>query len=237
MDEKCDRGPTFMSKKIVNILCEGQSEQQFALKVLRPYFLSCDIVIKATLLTTNRKLNAQGGIINYAQVERDLNHLIRSCHDTEYETHYFSTMFDLYALPSDFPGINNGNVNPYTYVEVIEVALGKCFHSHRFVPYIELHEFEALVLCNLPKLKEEYILASERIDALDTQWRKDYENPELVNSSVETAPSKRIIKALKGLYNYNKPRMAVEATKAMGIDELRKQCPHFDEWLSKIESL
>ncbi len=224
-----------MSKRILNILCEGQSEQTFALKVLKSYLLPKDIIVKTNLLITNHKLNAQGGIINYHQVKRDLRNMMLAAKDTSYEKNFFTTMFDLYALPSDFPGFSGTQTEPYTRVADIEEAFGADINYFRFIPYIELHEFETLVLCNLQKVGQTYPNAKKQINELDEQWRKETRgNVELVNSSRETAPSKRLIKALEGYYNYDKKLMAVNATKDIGIDALRAQCKHFNQWIEKI---
>lgn len=224
-----------MSKRIINILCEGQSEQEFALKVLKPYLLPHDIIVRANLLITNRKLHAQGGIIDYQQVKRDLHNMMRSVKETDYEKNFFTTMFDLYALPSDFPGYVDCNVDPYVRVQIIEQALGDDIHCYRFIPYIELHEFETLVLCNIPKVSQTYPNAQKQLEELDVNWRKETGgNVELVNSSRETAPSKRLIKAVERHYNYDKKLMAVVATKDIGIDALRTQCSHFNQWIDKL---
>lgn len=224
-----------MSKRIINILCEGQSEQEFALKVLKPYLMPYDIIVRANLLITNRKLHARGGIIDYQQVKRDLHYMMRSARDTEYEKNYFTTMFDLYALPSDFPGYAQAPAEPYSKVKTIEDELGKDIDCYRFIPYIELHEFETLVLCNMPKVIQTYPNAQKPLSDLDSKWKNEtIGNAELVNMSRETAPSKRLIKALDGHYNYDKKLMAVVATKDMGIDALRAQCYHFNQWIEKI---
>ena len=112
-----------MTKRILNILCEGQSEQAFALKVLRPYLMPNEIIVRANLLITNRKLNAQGGMISFQQVKRDLHNMMSASHDTPYEKHFFTTMFDLYELPPDFPGFPQMPMEPYTRVKSIEEVL------------------------------------------------------------------------------------------------------------------
>lgn len=227
-----------MNKKIINILCEGQSEQVFALKVLKPFFLPYNIIVRANLLVTNRKLNAHGGIINYQQVKRDLHNMMCSTKDTLYEKNFYTSMFDLYALPQDFPGNTNSQLDPYSRVKMIEDSFGLDINNYCFVPYIELHEFETLVLCNLSKVGQIYPNAQKQINALDKQWRKETnENAELVNSSCDTAPSKRLIKAVSGYYNYDKKFIAVEATKDIGIESLRLQCRHFNQWIEKILNL
>lgn len=224
--------------KILHILCEGQSEQAFVAKVLRPYLLPYNIIARPTLLVTNRKLDTRGGMISYEQVKRDLRNLILSAKDTVYEKHFFTTMFDLYALPYDFPGFRTDDTDCYGVVRDIETGFAADMGCAHFIPYIELHEFEALVLCNLEALKVEYPLASKNIDKLNTEWRKQYQNQaELVNTHWESSPSRRICKALVNMYHYNKPKMAVIATSAKGIDSLRTDCPHFNQWIEKLTLL
>ena len=59
-------------------------------------------------------------------------------------------MFDLYALPADFPGYAEARreVDPYGKVRILEDALGNDIADRRFIPYIQLHEFEALILAD-----------------------------------------------------------------------------------------
>ena len=197
-----------------------------------------EIIVRANLLITNRKLNAQGGMISFQQVKRDLHNMMSASHDTPYEKHFFTTMFDLYELPPDFPGFPQMPMEPYTRVKSIEEAFGAVINHYRFVPYIELNEFETLVLCNLPKVGQIYPNAQKQINELDKQWREETGgNVELVNSSREFAPSKRLIKAVEGYYNYDKRLMAVAATQDIGIEALRKQCEHFNQWIEAIISI
>jgi len=223
---------------ILNILCEGQSEQQFVAKVLRPYLLPHNIVAKPTLLITNRRLDARGGMIDYNQVKRDLGNLIKTSRDTEYEKHFFTTMFDLYALPEDFPGAAIRQLNCYAKVDNIEKAFGQDVNFYRFIPYIELHEFETLVLCNIKRVITEYPLSKVQLEELDSTWRKECDdNAELVNTSYDTAPSKRLIKAVGKHYHYNKTRMASVVTSDKGVDALRIGCRHFNQWIETILNL
>lgn len=73
-----------------------------------------------------------------------------------------------------------------------------------------------------------------------TQDLQKIGNPELVNNSPETAPSKRIIKVVEGdkkmRYSYNKPKTGRYVTKTIGIDALRSKCRHFNEWIEKLIS-
>lgn len=64
------------------------------------------------------------------------------------------------------------------------------------------------------------------------------DNPELINDNPATAPSKRIIKAIEGekktRYNYDKPKAGKFEAQKVGMETLRSQCPHFNEWVEKL---
>ena len=147
--------------------------------------------------------------------------------------------FPLYALPDDFPGYEAAKAigEPYARVAALETAFAEAINDSRFIPYIQLHEFEALLFCGIDYLAKRYPGCEKRCE----QLKKDLEktsNPELINNSPETAPSKRIIKAIEGdkkqHYNYNKPATGKDVTKSVGMDELRARCSHFNEWIEKL---
>jgi len=48
-------------------------------------------------------------MISYERAKNDLLLWIKQHSTKTYETHYFTTMFDLYALPDDFPGFAAAN--------------------------------------------------------------------------------------------------------------------------------
>lgn len=221
--------------KVINILCEGQTEQRFALKVLKPYLLPYDIVVRTELLSDHNGKNAGGGIISYEKTRRDIDLMIKSKRDSSFEKHFFTTMVDLYALPSDFPGIANRPQDVYLWVQNIEQAMAIDVNHFRFIPYIELHEFETLVLCNPAKLKDEYPLSAKSIEKMDVQWHREVGNkPELVNTRLVTSPSHRIINALQEHYQYDKVKSGTSVTSDIGIDSLRTICKHFDEWIQRL---
>ena len=221
----------------LHILCEGQTELRFASKVLATYLVVKGIIVLPQLLITSRKKNARGGILSYQQAKRDLTFMIRGAQDNEQEVHYFTSMFDLYALPDDFPGfIESSGLRNYSQVTKLEEAFWKDVNYYKFIPYIQLHEFEALVLCDIDGLKDSYPNASDKLAKLKDEVTTMYgDNMELVDNSVETAPSKRIIKALKDEYHYDKSKSGTEITDKIGIDVLRGKCKHFNDWLTTLE--
>ena len=90
-------------------------------------------------------------MLSYAQAVTDLELLRKMKMDGEYERHVFTTMFDLYALPDDFPGYEAAKAigEPYARVAALETAFAEAINDSRFIPYIQLHEFE---LCSFAVL-------------------------------------------------------------------------------------
>ena len=58
-------------------------------------------------------------------------------------------------------------------------------------------------------------------------------NPEKVNDSVETAPSKRLEKST----NYRKTTHGPNIAEQIGLAKMRDMCSGFDDWLTKLERL
>lgn len=230
-----------MNTNILNILCEGQTEEKFVKDVLKPYFFSQGLVIKSRLLVTSKNKEAKGGLLSYTQAKNDLLLWMKEVKHRGSETHFFTTMFDFYALPDDFPNkIQSESIaDPYLRIANVEKAFSQDIGNDRFIPYIQLHEFEALMFCDITKLAIEYPRCSKEIEGLENILAKYNGNPELINNSPETAPSKRIIAAIEGKhkYNYNKPRSGAVVTAAIGLPILMQSCRHFREWIEIIQSI
>lgn len=229
-----------MSDKIVHVLCEGQTEQGFVDEVLKPYVMTKGISsVKSILVTTNKKKNVRGGQVSYRHALNDLSIMLKSNDDGENERHVFTTMFDLYALPDDFPGYSQFHSvqDKYTKVTSFEKAFSEAVGSKRFVPYIQLHEYEALVFCGLDYLLQMYAGCEKGIEKLKADLSRAG-NPELVNDGPDTAPSKRIIKAIEGnrriSFHYDKPKAGKFVAQKVGMEGLRKQCSHFNEWIERL---
>lgn len=144
-------------------------------------------------------------------------------------------MFDLYALPNDFPKFEEAQkyTNPYKKVEFLENAFKDDINDSRFLPYIQLHEFEALILSKPQELQYEYFEHDDSIKQL-VELLKEKGNAELINDKPETAPSKRIIKLIP---EYDKVNVGAAIADIIGIDWLKKNCKHFNDWLDKIKDI
>ena len=179
----------------------------------------------------------RGGVTRYEPFKRGLLSLIKQ-HDRPGVT--ISTMIDLYALPDDFPGWDEAEVlraNPASRVVRLEQGLAADINPDptRFLPYIQLHEYEALLFVDPSKMEPFY---SEHPDAL-TELQKiadTYPNPELIDDGKQTAPSKRIIAHLPD-YEDAKPVVGPQVAERIGLGALRAKCPHFDEWVKSLEQL
>src|SRR5262249_34587243 len=117
-------------------------------------------------------------------------------------------------------------------IAVLETAFQTEMRDLRFFPYIQLHEFEALLYCDLSQLQLRIPNSETAIGALS----EDVAGlaPEEINEGATTAPSKRIIRHLP-IYERTKVRIGAPAAAAIGLPALRERCPHFDSWVRGLE--
>ena len=219
----------------LNITTEGPTELRFVKDVLskhlQPYNIFCD----HRSVLTSKEYHKRGGMTNYAKAKKDIQQWMNSENSSDTR---FSTMFDYYALPNDFPGYSDAQklANPYDKVKCIEEAFAKDIDDNRFIPYIQLHEFEALLFSDLDVLLLEYEGKNKEIDNLKTILSQSphENNPELINDKKETSPSHRIIAQIP---EYQKVSSGSLIADLISIDVLRSKCSHFNEWLTKLEKL
>ena len=215
------------------ITVEGQSERRFAEDVLRPHFISYYIEVKARVVLTNRKLGKRGGIMDYEKIRGDLCRLMSEDRHPEAR---FTTMIDLYALPKEFPGWTEAQKQsvPQGRVTVLENALKADFEDRRFLPYIQLHEFETLLYCDLSQLQQR--IAGSQVGLSKLTKEVAALEPEDINEGATTAPSKRLIHHVP-IYETSKVRVGAPAAAAIGLPTLRNKCPHFARWITDLEAL
>lgn len=219
--------------KRVLMLVEGQTEERFIKDCLNPTMLDKDICIIPTILTTKRIKDGttfKGGVLKYAHVKRDLKNLLNDSNAC-----CITTMFDLYGLPDDFPGkkLYTDRKGCEHNIAAIEKAFADDINDDRFYPYIQLHEFEALlfskpdVLCKIFPHPENAICKFVAI-------KNSFVSPEEINNGPTTCPSKRIIDVYP---DYRKVLHGTIVAKRIGLLTMRSECAHFSEWLEHIESL
>jgi len=216
------------------VLVEGQTEQEFVDKVLGPHLHAHSVWVHSLIVETSR--DAQGvkrrGGGRWKQWGRDLRRVAMQQNGPDVR---LSTMFDLYGLPDDYPGLaeHSSVMDTVRRAELLEACMAAEVDDHRLVPYLQRHEFEALVLASLDPL--ERILAEEdRIGLKSLATVVAASSPENVNDGPTTAPSKRLKQAIPSYRKTLHGPLAVEAT---GLETLRKACPRFGAWVSKLEAL
>src|ERR1041384_1857485 len=101
------------------IVGEGQTEETFIRDVIAPYMASRDVMVQPRLIPTS-KHGTKGGALKRERVLTYLRNTLRERADT-----YVTTFFDLYGLPTDFPGraSSSGIADPITRAQAIENEL------------------------------------------------------------------------------------------------------------------
>lgn len=216
------------------VLVEGPTEEAFVNDVLGPH-LGPSVTTIPIIVTSRRERSGKkrkgGG--HWKHWGKDLRTLTRGNPGDDVR---FTTLFDLYGLPSDFPEIERHAHEKNTLLRAIalEKAMADVVGDWRLIPYLQRHEFEALVLASLDKLS----------DLLDPQDREGlvrlrdelrrFSGPEDVNDGEDTAPSKRLEAAIPSYEKITHGPLAIEAT---GLAAIRERCPRFDSWLRRLEAL
>lgn len=223
----------------LHILVEGQTEEDFVGSLLGPHLYEIGYrSVSSRLMGKQRARRQRGGVRPWPEAWRDIINHLRE--DTGI---VISTFVDYYGMPSEGPGSWPGRADANRVQESLKAdcveygmladmanELGSSFNPDRFVPYVMMHEFEAMLFSDC----EAFALAIGRADLVGIfqQVRDSFDTPEEINDSPETAPSKRIATLLPG---YQKPLLGVIAASEIGLPKIRAECLHFGKWLSLLE--
>lgn len=213
--------------KRVLILAEGQTEEAFIKVVLAPHLWGFGIATTPKIITTKRPADAphqKGGGSSFGKIEYDLRKLL-----SDTNVILVTTMLDYYGFPTDFPApAMTANQSCFEKVKRYEEAFKAKVNNSKFLPFLMLHEFEALLFTEPEKLAQ--LFPEKDQTAYLQKIRKEHATPE----EIDTAPSKRIQKLLPG---YRKSQHGIIAARNIGLEAMRLACPHFNEWLTKLEQL
>lgn len=220
----------------LHITTEGETELNFVKDVLAEHLMINSGIhadARSVLTSKDKRFNREnrGGLSTYQKAKNDI---ITWMKEDNHPECYFTTMFDFYRLPNDFPGYSQVMrlSDPYEKVHCLEKHFQDDIHAYNFIPYIQLHEFEALIFADPAKLDWEYLEHDKQISSLKAM--SDGKNPELINSGDETSPSKRILHLIP---EYDKATAGVSVVKHIGMETLLNRCRHFSEWVNKLLSL
>lgn len=217
-------------KRLV-VVVEGETEESFINNILAPYFHSLGIYNSIQCFKTK---HSNGGVSKYSYIKDDI---VRTIYESDV---IVTTLFDFYRLPSDFPGFKQGSLLPHdSWVEVIESETKKDIENTQgrsfdnFIPYIQLHEFEALVFSSIDGIDALFERSEFRYHELQ-KVINDYPNPEDINNGANTAPSVRLKQLIPG---YDKVVDGVNVIKEIGIETVLSKCPRFNAWIEKLKDV
>ena len=222
------------------VICKGQTEETFVNEALASHLYSKGwSSVSARIMGNARQRSRRGGIKGWPPVRNEI--ALRLQQDTGC---YITTLVDYYALPKSgtkqWPGRLKAEQRHYAErAQVIEEAILSDFSKtvppsavSRFIPFILIHEFEAL--CFADSLAFCKAIGRSDIAGEMIEIRSQFESPEEINDSPETAPSKRIIDLHP---SYQKPIEGNVGILEIGLEKLREECSQFSEWIRRLEEI
>ncbi len=193
----------------VGISVEGLTEERFIKIVLTPYLRQKNIHITPV---------SMNGKVNVARVKHELTRLI---HNFDCVT----TLYDFYGFQRKQAGETKQSLEARILDSLPASLQRKC------IPYIQMYEFEGLLFASPEAMAIE--LQQEDIEPWAEKILRQFQNnPELINDSPQTAPSKR----LADKTSYRKTVHGPNIMQEIGLETLRKKCVGFNEWLAKLEA-
>jgi hypothetical protein len=223
--------------KRLYLTVEGQTEAAFAMGVLQGHLATFNVFLyrpRFTGLHSRRRGRIPaGGLLNtFVHTLHDIRTWLKEDQSPDAR---FSMMVDLYHLPHDFPGYDDGMAKPtgWEQAEALEQSLREEIGDPRFIAYLQVHEFEALVLTDPARIEGLYPARAAGLGALCEECRT-YQSPEQINHGHHSHPKARVrLRIPEYDENVAGPLLAEE----IGLVRLRTACPHFGQWLTSLEQL
>jgi hypothetical protein len=238
------RWTTLMQKRVY-VVVEGKTESIFVAKVLSPYFAQ-RTDSKLMLYPTQNETSSgyKGGVVSYKKLIDNISTLSKLD-----SSGYITTFIDYYGLSAtNFPHyteVSKKVVDVYEKVARFEKQIGldvQDICGQRFIPYIQLHEFEALYFADYERfLKIDPMWNETHTSAITAILHKANYQPELINDNPDTAPSKRLQNKLcyskvhhSGIFaSYLEHNNSIN----LAVEKMSETCPHFNQWLEKLLKL
>ncbi len=215
--------------KRVLILVEGQTEETFVREVLNPCVRERGLFLQVSIITTKRNpagRDCKGGYVPYGRMKREIGLLLSDSNAVA-----VTTMIDYYSLPEDFPGrAELQGRTCYERVDHLERMFSQDVDSPRFIPYISLHEFEALLFSSPAEIAA--VFPGMNLEESLRGIRDSFGSPEEINEGRDTHPSARLRAHIPG---YSKPFHGTLISGRIGLPAIRSVCRHFDEWVRRLE--
>ena len=227
-----------MTRVLIHV--EGETEETFVNEILGPHLCACGYTrVSARIVGNARQRDRRGGIRGWNAVRSDiLRHLKEDlgCLAT--------TMVDYYGLPQTgaraWPGRQAAGMLPFAekagaleaaLLADITGAMGDDFDPARFIPFVMMHEFEGLLFSDCTAFSEG--ICRPELAGQFQAIRDAFASPEEINDSPVTCPSRRVQTLVA---DYQKPFLGTLAVLEIGLNMIRRECPHFGQWLGRLEA-
>ncbi len=215
----------------VIVLVEGQTESIFVKNILAPYLGRKNIGMTPIVVS---KPGQNGGDIRFDRVRNDIEKHLKQRSDT-----YLTLLIDFYGIKR-WPDYDAAKMQETAWQKARAFLESTKYHlinelpdlnvQQRFIPYVSMHEFEALLFSDVDILSQSLGISAENVEAVLTECG----SAENINDTPETIPSRRI-EHLNS--HFKKTSSGIAIAEKIGIEAMRKACPIFNDWLIRIESL
>jgi hypothetical protein len=219
------------------VIGEGETEQTFVRDQLAGHLALHGVSVWGVLPGRYR---SSGGVRKWEAARQDIIRTLR-------EGRYCTTMMDYYAMPEDWPGRVHAKGRPWQeraavvesqIASEVQQFMGDKFNPKFFIPYVQLHEFEALAFAEVSQLASVVApLCGRSAESLQTAFSEivaEAGHPEAINDGYATCPSRRIATIVPA---YRKRVHGPIVTRRIGLEVLRSRCSHFASWLARLENI
>ena len=214
------------------IIVEGQTEAEFIESVLRPYLNEKGIFFVEPIIIHTSK-GFKGGFVNFQHLFNDASKLLKQQSDI-----IVSTFVDFFRVPTSLPDYDTcmKQSSVEAKINCLEKAIAQSINDRRFIPYIQKHEFEAL-LYSSNRGFETYF--DEGVFNRTQAIMDVYPNPEDINDNPQTAPSKRLDNITQTVLKrkYDKVNDGNTIALEIGIDAIIEKCPRFKAWVETLQTV
>lgn len=206
-------------------IVEGDCELRFVERKIIPYLYAVvqeghEVHMCAQKITTNRRLNRSGGNVGFTYLKNEVGRVAKQGEP------WVTTFLDFFRLPSDYPGYSKDS----SRIDQIEAEVKAKVKYERFIPYIQRHEFEALLFAATDGF-DSFLPESEKVGVESISSR--FTNVEDINGGTTTAPSKR----LENIFNYDKVIHSELVWKDVPLETIMDRAPRFKGWIGRLVKL
>lgn len=197
------------------ISVEGPTEEEFVKKVLAGHLRTTGVEPQPIPL---------GGDVTVSKLASEMARLL-------WDFDRVTSLVDFYGFRGK--GSDTPEQLERRIFQEVDNRVNRSWDQSRVFPYIQRHEFEALLFSDVGAFADAINAPEESVAELG-RIRCQFHTPEDINDSTVTAPSKRILALIP---RYNKRVHGPLIAETAGLNAIRSECPHFKSWLERLESL